>query len=147
MPADDRAYPARPICGVGVVALDGQQVLLIRRGKQPRLGEWSIPGGAVELGETVREAAVREFREETGGEVGLHDVLDAVDAIHREESGRIRYQYVIVDFWGEWRGGVLAPQSDVMDARWVTQDELDQYALPQWTRAVIDKAFAVRGAR
>ncbi len=147
MPADDRTYPARPICGVGVVALDDARVLLVQRGKQPRLGEWSIPGGAVELGETVREAAVREFHEETGGEVELHDVLDAVDAIHRDETGRILYHYVIVDFWGEWRGGVFAPQSDVMDARWVTQDELDQYALPRWTRAVIDKAFAVRGAR
>ncbi len=130
-----------------MVALDQDRVLLVRRGKQPRLGEWSIPGGAVELGETVREAAVREFREETSGEVELHDVIDAVDAIHRDENGRILYQYVIVDFWGEWRGGVLAPQSDVMDARWVTQDELYAYALPQWTRAVIDKAFGVRGAR
>ncbi len=144
MPADDRAYPARPICGVGVVAFDGDRVLIVQRGREPRRGEWSIPGGAVELGETVREAAVREFNEETGGEVELRDVLDAVDAIQRDESGRIRYQYVIIDFWGEWRGGKLQAQSDIMDARWVLPGDLEQYALAGWTLKVVDRAIRER---
>ncbi len=140
MPGDDRAYPARPISAVGVVAFQDALVLLVRRGKEPRRGEWSIPGGAVELGETVREAAAREFAEECGGEVELREVVDAVDVIARDDDGRVRYQYVIVDFWGEWRAGVLAAQSDIMEARWVPIGELDRYPLPAWTRRVVDKA-------
>ncbi|MGB8646427.1 MAG: NUDIX hydrolase [Anaerolineae bacterium] len=145
MPADDRIYPIRPICGVGVVAFSGDQVLLVQRGKEPRRGEWSIPGGAVELGETVREAALREFSEECGGEVELRDVLDAVDAITYDETGRVQYHYVIIDFWGEWQGGTLRAQSDIMDARWVVSGDLDSYALQRWTREVIDKAIVARG--
>lgn len=147
MGEDDRSYPSRPICGVGIIAFQAENVLLVQRGKEPRRGEWSIPGGAVELGETVREAAVREFHEECGGEVELRDVADAVDVILRDDTGRVKYQYAIVDFWGEWRGGALEPSSDAMNARWVAPDELDGYALPPVTRAVIDKALAAYRAK
>jgi 8-oxo-dGTP diphosphatase len=141
---NDRAYPARPICGVGVVAFQDDAVVLIRRGKEPRRGEWSIPGGAVELGEEIKVAAVREFEEECGGRIKLRDLVDAVDIIARDQEGRVSYHYVVVDFWAEWEGGVLAPASDVMDARWVPMSELDAYPLPSWTRAVIEKAAEKR---
>jgi 8-oxo-dGTP diphosphatase len=141
---DSRAYPSRPIPGVGVIAFNDSQLLLIRRGKPPRRGEWSIPGGAVELGEAVRDAAVREFSEECGGEIQLRDVVDVVDIFWQDEHGKLQYHYVVVDFWAEWRGGEVKAQSDVLDARWVAPADLDQYELPLWTRAVIDKAIALR---
>src|SRR5581483_8377349 len=102
-----REYPEHPIPGVGVVAFREREVLLVKRGKEPRLGEWSIPGGAVETGETVRDAALREFREECGGEIQLHELVDVLDIMARDEAGRVKYHYVVVDFWAEWRGGEL----------------------------------------
>ena len=112
---NDRAYPARPFCGVGVVAFRNDSIVLIRRGKEPRRGEWSIPGGAVELGERIRDAAVREFAEECGGSITLKDLVDAVDIIARDEDGRVSYHYVVTDFWAEWAGGAIAPASDVIE--------------------------------
>ncbi len=139
---DIRQYPARPICGVGVIVFDGARVLLIQRGKEPRRGEWSIPGGAVELGERVREAAVREFLEECSAEIELRGLVDVVDLITRDEDGRVRYHYVVTDFWAEWQGGTLTAASDIMDAQWVHPLDLDTYALPVWTRAAIEQAIA-----
>lgn len=143
--SDDRIYPSRPICGVGVIVLQDDAVLLIRRGNEPRRGEWSIPGGAVELGEPLREAAMREFREECGGEIRLREIVDAVDIITRDQDGRVIFHYVVVDFWAEWQTGTLSPASDVTDARWVRLHDLDAYSLPPWTRGVIDKANGARG--
>lgn len=145
--ADERAYPARPICGVGIIAFKDDAVLLIQRGNEPRRGEWSIPGGGVELGESLREAAVREFAEECSGEIELRELVDAVDIVHRDADGRVRYHYIVVDFWAEWRGGALTPASDVLDARWVKPLDLDVYRLPSWTRAAIDKAIVARGQK
>ncbi len=145
--ADNRAYPARPICGVGVIAFKDDWVLLVQRGNEPRRGEWSIPGGAVELGEPLREAAAREFAEECSGEIELQDLVDAVDIMTRDEAGRVKYHYIVVDFWAKWRGGTLRPASDVLAARWVKPIDLDVYGLPSWTRAAIDKAIAARAHR
>jgi 8-oxo-dGTP diphosphatase len=141
---DDRAYPTRPICGVGVVAFRDDEIVLIRRGKEPGRGEWSIPGGAVELGEKVREAAVREFEEECGANITLRDVVDAVDIVSRDQDGKVSYHYVVVDYWAEWVSGILLAGSDVMDARWVKLGDLDGFQLPSWTRAVIEKAARAR---
>lgn len=142
--SDSREYPARPIPGVGVIAFQGENFLLIQRGKPPRAGEWSIPGGAVELGEAVRDAALREFAEECGGEIELRDLVDAVDIFWEDDDGRLKYHYVVIDYWAEWRGGELQAKSDVLDARWVSFQELEQYDLPLWTQAVIEKADAMR---
>lgn len=139
-----REYPTFPIPGVGVVCFLGESVLLVRRGKEPRRGEWSIPGGAVELDETTREAALREFGEECGGACELGGLIEVLDLIQRDEQGRIKYHYVLIDFWGEWLGGQLKAGDDVMDAHWVSPRELDSYGLPSWTRAVIEKAIALR---
>lgn len=142
-----REYPTHPIPGVGIVAFKGEAVLLIRRGQAPRRGEWSIPGGAVELGERVREAALREFKEECGGEIELRELVDVVDILWRDEEGRIQYHYVVIDFWAEWRAGELEARGDAWEARWVLPEELDGYALPSWTRAVIEKAIILRKAQ
>lgn len=142
--SDDRSYPSRPICGVGVVAFRDNEVVLIRRGKEPRRGEWSIPGGAVELGEGVRDAALREFQEECGGKIRLRDIVDAVDIISRDAQERVAYHYMVVDFWADWETGAITPASDVMEARWVPLQELDVYQLPPWTREVIEKAVLIR---
>ncbi len=144
---DNRTYPARPICGVGVIAFKDDMVLLIRRGKEPRRGEWSIPGGAVELGEPLREAARREFAEECGGEIELRDLVEAADIITRDETGRVKFHYVVVDFWAKWRGGTLTPSSDIVEARWVKPLDLDVYGLPPLTREAIEKAIAARRSK
>lgn len=142
--AERREYPSRPICGVGVVAFQGEALLLIRRGREPRRGEWSIPGGAVELGESVREAAAREFREECGGEVELRDLVEVVDIFHRDDTGRLKYHYVVIDFWGEWQSGVLAASDELLDARWVLPSELDSYEMNPATLEVLEKAARMR---
>lgn len=142
-----REYPSFPIPGVGIVCFHHDAVLLIRRGKEPRRGEWSIPGGAVEVGEAIRDAALREFAEECGGEIELRELVDVVDLISRDENGRVRYHYALIDFWAEWRGGELRAKDDVMDARWALPQELDAYRLPTWTRAVIEKAVEMRANR
>lgn len=140
--SDSREYPARPICGVGAIIKQGEQVLLIRRGKAPRLGEWSIPGGAVELGETLHEAIRREVREECGIEIEIERVADAIDIIQRDSEGRIQYHYAIVDFVATFLSGEPRPSSDVTEAVWVAAGELAKYPMNPQTRAVIEKALA-----
>lgn len=139
-----REYPQHPIPGVGVIAFKDDAVLLIRRGQEPRRGEWSIPGGAVEVGETLREAALREIAEECGGEIDLRGLVDAIDIITRDADGAARFHYVVVDFWAVWRGGEVRAASDVMEARWVGLNGLDAYKLPQATREMIEKAVLLR---
>ncbi len=136
-----REYPASPIVGVGAVVFDAGCVLLVRRAKAPLAGEWSLPGGAVELGETLEEAVVREVAEETGLRVVPLQVLKAFDHIDRDGDGRIRFHYVLVDFLcridaedgegalperGELQAGkrALQPGSDVSEARWVPVEGL-----------------------
>ncbi len=144
---DSREYPARPICGVGVVVRQGDAVLLIQRGNPPRRGDWGLPGGVVELGETLREAAQREVREECGIEIALGDVIDAVDLLQRDDAGRLQYHYILVDFVAAYASGDVRAASDVLDARWVAPRDLDTYALPAITREVIDKATSHRTTR
>ena len=100
-----RSYPERPYVGVGVVVLRGDEVLLIQRGKPPKAGDWSIPGGAQHLGETVAEAALREVREETGLEVRLGEHLAVVDSIQRDAAGVVAFHYTLVDFAAYWVAG------------------------------------------
>ena len=134
VPASDRLYPARPIVGVGVVVFRGDDVLLIRRGKPPRKGEWSIPGGAQEVGETVAEAGVREVREETGVDIDVKALVDVVDAIRPDEAGRIRSHYTLVDLVAEWRSGDLCAGDDADGCDWVPIADLEQYEL--WTETL-----------
>jgi 8-oxo-dGTP diphosphatase len=119
----DRTYPDRPWCCVGVVVWKGDHVLLIQRGKEPRKGEWSIPGGSHELGETVREAAAREVLEETGIKVNLGPIVDVIDAVRRDASGRVATHYMLVDFAATWVAGEPIAGDDAMAAEWVPFEE------------------------
>ncbi len=145
-----REYPEAPIIGVGAVVIDEGKVLLVRRGQEPLKGEWSLPGGALELGETLEQGVVREVLEETGLTVapaGIVEVLDRItlDRITLgEPSGRVRYHYVLVDFLCHVAGGAVRAGSDADEARWVGQEELheqDCYRVAPLTIRVIDKAF------
>lgn len=138
-----REYPLRPVVGVGVVVWHGERVLLVRRGKPPRAGHWSLPGGAQELGETVAAAARREVLEETGLVVEIGEVLAAVDMIERE-AGRVRYHYTLIDFSAEAAGPALRPGGDAADARWFTPEEVAGLGLWSETVRIIELARARR---
>ena len=134
-----RRYPDRPILAVGAIIIKDGRVLLARRGKEPSYGLWSVPGGAVDLGEGLRPAAQREIREECGIEVDLTDVIEIVERVVRDESGRIQYHYVIVDYLARWVSGELAPSSEVLEARWVPPEDFPQYQMTVGTAEVIHR--------
>lgn len=139
----EREYPDRPLVAVGVVVQRKGEVLIAKRGKQPSKGLWSIPGGAVELGETVEEAALREVREECGVDIRVEGVLQVVDAIRKGGDGRVRYHYTLVEVGAIYRGGELCAGSDALAARWVRPEDLEAFEMPDLTRRVI--RWAVRG--
>lgn len=140
-----REFPARPIVGIGVVVWRGGEVLLIRRGKPPRVGQWSLPGGAQELGETVAEGAAREVFEETGVRIGTPKLVEVVDSLERSEDGRIRYHYTLVDLTAEWLSGEARPGGDAAAVAWVESAALVDYKLWSETRRIIDLALRRRG--
>jgi 8-oxo-dGTP diphosphatase len=129
----DREYPARPIVGIGIVVIKDDTVLLVRRGKPPNVGAWTLPGGAQEVGETTKDAARRELLEETGIVVGELHFAATVDNIRRDETGRVRFHYTIIDFAARWASGEPVAATDVTEAIWVPLDALDQYDL--WSEA------------
>ena len=135
-----RDFPAQPVVGVGAVVLDGGRVLLVKRGHPPLKGEWSLPGGTVELGETLEAAVAREVLEETGLEVSVGQVVEVLDRVDRSPDGRIEYHFVIVDYVCAVRGGSIASGSDAEDARWVPIRELPAYRLTAKANAVIAEA-------
>ena len=136
-----REYPQVPIAAVGVVVLKGDKVLLIRRGKEPGRGRWGLPGGAVELGETVAQTAEREVDEECGIEIQIRDVIEVIDRIIGDDDGQIRYHYILIDLLAGHRRGDPIASSDAMEVRWVVEKELDQLELSQATRRVIRKGL------
>ncbi len=137
-----RRFPEQPVVGVGAVILDGDRIVLVKRAHEPLQGEWSLPGGAVELGETLQAAIVREVREETGLEVEAGPVIEVLDRVHRTPDGRVEYHYVVVDYvcrpLGDRR---LVSSSDAADARWVDAAELSAYRVAATAVAVIHKAL------
>jgi 8-oxo-dGTP diphosphatase len=141
MTRESREYPDRPIVGVGAVIFDGGRVLLIKRGTPPLLGEWSLPGGVVELGETLRAAAEREAREETGLQVKADEVLEVLDRIIPGRNRSPQYHYVLIDFLCTVHGGKLCAGGDAADAQWVSESDLSKYKLEQTAVDVIKKAF------
>lgn len=138
-----REYPDAPIIGVGAVVIDEGKVLLVRRGQEPLKGEWSLPGGALELGETLEQGVVREVLEETGLTVVPAGIVEVLDRITQDDlSGQVRYHYVLVDFLCRVAGGTMRGGSDAEEARWVDRQELqEQYRLAPLTVQVIEKAF------
>jgi ADP-ribose pyrophosphatase YjhB (NUDIX family) len=139
-----REYPARPIIGVGTVVWHGERVLLVQRGRPPRQGQWSLPGGAQQLGESLAEAACREILEETGVTVELGDLIATVDSIERDADGRVRYHYTLIDFAAEAQTAVLVPGDDAADARWFELHEIEGLGLWSETLRIIELARARR---
>ena len=136
----DREFPSRPIVGVGGVVIDGTRVLLVRRANEPLKGEWSLPGGAVELGETLEAAVTREILEETGIEVEVGPIVEVLDRLRFEADGRARFHYVLIDFICRPTGGALISGSDADGVAWVEVIELPQYRVADVTVGVIVKA-------
>jgi ADP-ribose pyrophosphatase YjhB (NUDIX family) len=137
----NREFPDRPLIGVGAVIIQESRVLLIRRGQPPLLGEWSLPGGVLECGETLRQATIREAREETGLIVETGEMLGVYERVIRREDEPVRYHYVLIDFLCRVISGNLKAGSDAADVRWFARDELDNLGLPRDTREVIEKGF------
>ena len=141
-----REYPESPLVGVGAVIVDDhreeKRVLLIRRGTAPLLGEWSLPGGVLECGETLREAVIREAREETGLVVETDEMLGVYERLIRGDEGRMRYHYVLIDFLCRPVGGDLEAGSDAADVRWFTRDELPALNLAYDANDVVLKGLA-----
>ncbi len=142
---DLRIYPERPIVGVGAVIVNDGRVLLVRRGHEPLKGEWSLPGGAVEVGETLRTAVAREVREETGLDVDVGPIVEVLDRIRLDDEGRVRYHFVLIDYLCRPVGGSLACASDADEARWAVLDELADYGVAESAVSVIRKALDVAG--
>jgi ADP-ribose pyrophosphatase YjhB (NUDIX family) len=138
-----REFPDHPLVGVGGVVIYRRRVLLIRRGAEPLKGQWSLPGGMLELGEELEDGVRRELKEETGLEVEPLDKLTVFDRIMRggADGQRVRYHYVIVDYVCRRKRGRLVPASDVLDARWVRREDLPLYQLTDKATSVIRQAF------
>src|ERR1035438_4769149 len=137
-----REFPDNPLVGVGAVIVQNDRVLLIRRGTAPLLGEWSLPGGVLECGETLREAVVREAREETGLTVEPGEMLGVYERVIRGEQERVRYHYVLIDFLCRPASGDLVAGSDAADACWFTRDELPALNLAYDANDVVLKGLA-----
>jgi ADP-ribose pyrophosphatase YjhB (NUDIX family) len=145
-----REYPERPVVGVGGVVIDQGRALLIRRGSEPLRGEWSIPGGTLELGETLAEGVARELREETGVEVRVLGQIEVFERIFSEKSGRKtkgkkrpRYHFVIVNYLCERVKGEARAGSDVTDVAYAREEELEKFHLTETALRVIRKGFAM----
>jgi 8-oxo-dGTP diphosphatase len=137
-----KPYPERPVVGVGAVVLDGDRVLLIKRGHEPLKGQWSLPGGSVEIGETLETAIAREVREETGLTVEVGPMVEVLDRITRDASGRVEHHFVLVDFVCRATSGILGGASDADAAEWVPLERLTAYDVAGVTVQVILKAVA-----
>jgi ADP-ribose pyrophosphatase YjhB (NUDIX family) len=140
----DREYPSRPVVGVsGVIVVEDGRVVLVQRGQEPLAGHWTLPGGALELGETLETGVAREMLEETGLVVDVGPVVDVFDRILTDEAGRVRYHYVLVDFLCRPRAGSLAAGSDVVDVRLVDPADLASWPVHEKVQAVVARALAM----
>ena len=143
----DRSYPLRPLVGVAGVVWDGERLVLVKRGRPPAQGSWSIPGGLIELGETPAEQALRrEIREECGITVAVGPILGLFEPIERDPGERVRYHFVVIDFLSFYVSGPLQVGDDAGEARWVTPAELPRYDLLPATRSMIRQAVDIISA-
>jgi len=137
-----KAYPDRPVVGVGAVVLDGDRVLLVKRGHAPLKRQWSLPGGSVETGETLEQAVGREVLEETGIEIEVGPIVEVLDRISRDPEGRVEHHFVLIDFVARPNGGVLRSATDAEDAVWARLSDLPKYEVAAITASVVRKAAA-----
>jgi 8-oxo-dGTP diphosphatase len=144
---DRREYPERPVVGVGGVVIQDGRALLIKRGHPPLQGEWSIPGGTLELGESLLEGVGRELSEETGIRVRVVDLIEVFERVFRDEEGKVRYHFVILDYLCEARSGSARAGGDVVEVAWASEGELEHYWLAPSATRVIRRAFEMSRAR
>src|ERR1700675_1718991 len=137
-----REYPEHPLVGVGAVIVEEDRVVLVRRAAEPMAGEWSIPGGLLELGETMRAGAEREAREETGLQVEAGEVLGVLDRILPDANGNLRFHYVLIDFLCRRIAGELRAGGDAAEARWVREAELQGLGVAEPAVQVIRKGLS-----
>lgn len=136
-----REYPEHPIVGVAAVVLWDGQVLLVQRGREPAKGLWGLPGGMLELGETVAEGVRREVWEECGVEIEVGPLVGVFEPMQRDDAGRLRYHYVVLDYLARYVGGELQAADDADDARWVSPAELEGLPMLVETREMIKRVL------
>lgn len=141
-----REYPDRPIVAVGAAVCRGDEVLVVQRAREPSLGLWTVPGGMVDLGERLQEAAAREVREECGIEIEVGPVVEVIDNIVPDDEGRVRFHYTIVDLAARYVSGHLVPNDELMDAAWITPEQFEAYGVRPKAQAVLRKALRLLGA-
>jgi ADP-ribose pyrophosphatase YjhB (NUDIX family) len=122
-------YPDQPIVGIGAVIINEGKIALIKRGNEPSKGKWTIPGGLVELGETLKQSVIRETKEETGLDVENPRLIDAVSNVDLDEKGKVKYHYVIIDYLVHVKNGTAKASSDAEELRWVPFEEVEDYDL------------------
>jgi 8-oxo-dGTP diphosphatase len=149
-----REYPDRPVVGVGGVVIENGRTLLIRRGSEPLRGQWSIPGGTLELGESLQQGVARELLEETGLQVRVLELIEVFDRVFRDENAKQsdvpsapKYHFVIADYLCERISGEARAGSDVTDVVYATETELERYQLTETATRILKKAFAMQRAR
>jgi mutator protein MutT len=138
-----RQYPDCPLLGVGAIIVENGHILLVRRANPPMQGEWSIPGGLVETGETTKEALIREVREETCLEIEPLRLIEVFERILRDKEARVQYHFVLIDYLCRFVSGEAVASSDVTHAVWATADELESYTVAEETCRVIRKAISM----
>jgi ADP-ribose pyrophosphatase YjhB (NUDIX family) len=140
-----REYPRAPLIGVGAVAIKDGKILLMKRAFEPGKGKWSIPGGLVEVGETLSDACAREMEEETGIKIHVLELINAYDMIVPDEAGKIKYHYVLIDFLVKPIGGTERPSVEVLEMKWVTYEEARQLDMTNSARKALQELFGNTG--
>ncbi len=139
-----RRYPESPLVGAAAAVFDAEgRVLLVQRGRPPRMGQWGLPGGMLELGERLADAAAREVREECGVEIEVGGVAGVFEPVTLDEEGRIEYHYVVIDFWARHVGGEACAGDDAAGVAWATMDEIESYVLMPESLQVVHDAYAL----
>ena len=140
--SDSRRYPERPILGIGALIFHGSRILLVKRGKDPLKGYWSLPGGVLETGETLKDGIRREVREETGLHVDPYEVAEIFERIMRDGEGRAEYHYVLIDYLCRMESGIPQPADDASAVEWVEVARLGERLLTEGTKEVIERVYA-----
>jgi 8-oxo-dGTP diphosphatase len=140
-----RDYPRNPLVGVGAVVIKNGKILVVKRAFEPGAGKWSVPGGLVEVGEKLSEACVRETKEETGLDVEVLELINVFDMIDRDDQGKVRYHYVLVDFLVKLVGGKERLSKETLEIMWVTREEAKKMDMTVTARRAIDELFGATG--
>jgi len=139
-----REYPAAPLVGTAAAVFNEEgEVLLVQRGKPPNVGQWGLPGGLLDVGERLVDGARREVREECGVAVEIRELIGVFEPIIHDEAGRVRYHYVVVDYWGRYLSGEVRAADDAADARWAAVEQLEDFEMYGESRAVVRRAYAL----